>query len=32
MILYETDEERFSGHQRLNDGHNKWLPVRQEGW
>ena len=27
MILYETDEERFSGHQRLNDGKNKWFKV-----
>ena len=27
MILYESDEERFSGHRRLNEGHNKWCRV-----
>jgi len=27
MILYESDEERFSGHKRLNEGHNKWFRV-----
>lgn len=30
MILYETDEERFGGHQRLNDGHNKWYATREQ--
>lgn len=30
MILYETDEERFSGHQRLNDGKNKWYKVSNQ--
>jgi len=32
MILIETDEERFGGHQRLNDGHNRWLKVDNAGW
>jgi 1,4-alpha-glucan branching enzyme len=32
MILIETDEERFGGHQRLNDGHNKWMKVDGTGW
>jgi 1,4-alpha-glucan branching enzyme len=32
MILIETDEERFGGHQRLNDGHNKWMKVDEKGW
>lgn len=27
MILFETDEGRFGGHQRLNDAHNKWFKV-----
>ena len=27
MILFETDEERFGGHQRINDAHNKWFRV-----
>ena len=30
MILYETDEERFGGHQRLNDGKNKWYKVQPQ--
>lgn len=25
MILFETDEARFGGHQRLNDAHNRWF-------
>lgn len=31
-ILFETDEERFGGFQRLNDGHNKWVPVEDKQW
>jgi hypothetical protein len=27
MILIETDEERFGGHQRLNDAHKNWIKV-----
>ena len=27
MILFETDELRFGGHERLNDAHNKWFRV-----
>lgn len=25
FIVYETDEDRFGGHQRLNDAHNHWF-------
>ena len=28
MILYETDEARFGGHQRLDVAHNKWFKVK----
>lgn len=27
MILFETDEEKFGGHQRINDAHNQWFKV-----
>lgn len=27
MILYNTDESRFGGHNRLDGGNNKWYPV-----
>jgi 1,4-alpha-glucan branching enzyme len=30
MILFETDESRFGGHERLNDAHNKWFKVREQ--
>jgi len=30
MILFETDEERFGGHQRLNDAHRKWFKVKKQ--
>lgn len=30
MILFETDEERFGGHQRINDAHNKWFKVNEK--
>lgn len=30
MILFETDEERFGGHQRINDAHNKWFKVKDQ--
>jgi hypothetical protein len=30
MILFETDEERFGGHQRINDAHNKWFKVTEQ--
>jgi|TARA_B110001450_G_scaffold246123_1_gene259900 hypothetical protein len=29
--MIETDEERFGGHQRLNDGHGKWFKVDEKG-
>lgn len=29
MILYESDEERFSGHKRLDGGHDKWVKVNK---
>lgn len=32
MILFESDEARFGGHQRLNEGHNKWFAVEGKGW
>lgn len=32
MILMETDEARFGGHQRLNDGRDKWIKVKEDGW
>lgn len=25
FVLYETDEDRFGGHKRLNDAHNHWF-------
>lgn len=31
FIVLETDEERFGGHQRLNDGHGKWFKVDEKG-
>lgn len=30
MILFETDEARFGGHQRINDAHQKWFRVKQQ--
>ena len=30
MILYDTDEERFGGHQRLNEAHKKWFKVNEK--
>lgn len=27
MILFETDEGKFGGHQRINDAHNQWYKV-----
>lgn len=27
MILFESDEKRFGGHERLNGAHDKWLKV-----
>lgn len=30
MILFETDEERFGGHQRINDAHSKWFKVKEQ--
>lgn len=32
FILYETDDHEFGGHQRLNDGHGKWIKVDDKGW
>ena len=32
FILFESDEERFGGHQRNNGGHNKWFKVEKSGW
>jgi 1,4-alpha-glucan branching enzyme len=32
MILFETDEERFGGHQRLNEGHGKWFKAEKQPW
>jgi 1,4-alpha-glucan branching enzyme len=32
MILFESDEERFGGHRRLDGGHNKWFQVEEKGW
>lgn len=29
MILYETDDDRFGGLQRLNGGHDKWFMINQ---
>lgn len=30
FILYESDEERFAGHQRLNEAHGKWYEAYHE--
>ena len=31
FILFESDEERFDGHQRLNEAHGKWFtPQKKE--
>lgn len=27
FVLYETDDARFGGHDRLRDAHNKWFEV-----
>jgi 1,4-alpha-glucan branching enzyme len=32
MILFETDEHRFGGHERLNEGRNKWYKVSDKSW
>jgi 1,4-alpha-glucan branching enzyme len=32
FILFETDHNDFGGHQRLNEGHNKWIVVDEKGW
>ena len=32
FILFETDDNEYGGHQRLNDGHGKWLKVMEQGW
>jgi 1,4-alpha-glucan branching enzyme len=32
FILFETDHNDFGGHQRLNEGHNKWINVDEKGW
>ena len=29
MILYETDDDKFGGLQRLNGGHNQWYHVNK---
>ena len=29
MVLYETDDEKFGGLQRLNDVHTKWIDVQK---
>ena len=29
FILYETDDARFGGHDRLRQGHGKWFEVMQ---
>lgn len=29
MILYETDDDKFGGLQRLNGGHNQWYHVKK---
>ena len=31
MLLFETDEERFGGHQRLNAAHDQWVKVKEQG-
>ena len=30
FIVYESDEERFGGHQRINDAHNIWHKAHNE--
>lgn len=30
FIVYESDEARFGGHQRLNDAHNHWHKVYEQ--
>lgn len=30
MVLFETDEGRFGGHQRLDGAHKQWIKVREE--
>ena len=31
FILFDSDEARFDGHERLNDAHKKWItPVKKE--
>ena len=30
FILFETDEERFGGHKRINDAHGRWFEAHQE--
>jgi len=32
FILYETDHNDFGGHQRLNEGHGKWIHVDEKQW
>jgi len=29
MVLYETDDEKFDGLQRMNDVHNKWIDIQK---
>ena len=31
MVLYETDEERFGGNQRLNEAHNNLFEPSKPG-
>ena len=30
FILFESDEDRFGGHQRLNDAHGRWFESHRE--
>lgn len=30
FILFESDEERFGGHQRINDAHGRWFETIKE--
>ena len=32
MILFDTDEQQFAGHDRLLVGHNMIYPVQKEPW
>lgn len=30
FILFESDEDRFGGHQRINEAHNRWFETTKE--